>query len=184
MEGPQRESTHHDITWLVGALARALYERVEDCAAVLPALEKVATCDFSAPLASVQPALTPACRLLPQAAIAALETAEEAAMALAASLEHLRWQGNGETWAAAQVLGPDGPVRHGQARMAVLVAAPGAVMPLGDAAPLAFVLSGAAQIIDEHGAIRHLAAGEVRTAHGGAITAAGEAPLLTALLDM
>ena len=174
---------HHDITWLVGALARALFERAETCGAVLPALEKVAACDFNAPLASLSPMLTPACRGLPEATIAALEVSEEAAMALAASLEHLRWQGNGEKWAAAQVMGPEGPVRHGQARLAMLVAEAGASVPLGETAPLVFVLSGAARIMDETGALRHLAPGEVRAAHGGEVMVAGERPLLAAMLD-
>ncbi len=178
-----KHDAHHDITWLVGALARALFERADACDGVLPALEKVAACNFDAPLAPLTPALAPACRHLPQAAIAAMQTAEEVAMALAASLEYLRWQGNGEAWAAAQVMGPDGPVLHGQARMAMLVASPGAGVPLGESAPLVFVLSGAATITDENGAMRHLSAGEVRTAHGGTLTAAGEAPLLAALLD-
>ena len=174
---------HHDITWLVGALARALFERADACDAVLPALEEVAACNFDAPLAPLMPSLAPACRHLPQAAIAAMKTAEEVAMALAASLEHLRWQGNEEAWAAAQVMGPDGPVRHAQARLAMLVAAPGAGVPLGETAPLIFVLSGTARVIDENDATRHLSAGEVRTAHGGTLAAAGEAPMLAALLD-
>ncbi len=175
---------HHDITWLVGALARALFERSETCGAVLPALEKVAACDFNAPLASLSPMLAPACRGLPEATIAALEVSEEAAMALAASLEHLRWQGNGEKWAAAQVLGPEGPIGHRQARMAVLVAEAGVVAPLGNTTPLVFVLSGAAQIVDENGALRHLAPGEVRAAHGGELAVTGERPLLAVMLDV
>ena len=174
---------HHDITWLVGALARALFERADACAEVLPVLEKVAACDFNAPLAPVTPALAAACRHLPQATIAAMQTAEEVAMALAASLEHLCWQGSGTAWAAAQVMGPDGPVRHGQARLAMLVAAPETGVPLGNTAPLVFVLSGTARILDENGAIRHLSPGEVLPAHGGELAAAGDHPLLAALFD-
>ena len=175
---------HHDITWLVGALARALFERAEACTAVLPALEKVAACDFNAPLAPLTPALAPACRHLPQATIAAMQTSEEVAMALAASLEHLHWQGSGAVWAAAQIMGPDGPMQHDSARMAMLVAEAGAEVPLGDTAPLVFVLYGTAEIIDGNGALQHLAAGEVRTAHDGKVAALGEQPLLAALLHI
>ena len=178
------QDAHHDVTWLVGALARALFERAETCDAVLPALEKLADCDFDAPLAPAAPALAPACRHLPQATVAAMETAEEAAMALAAALEHLRWRGERTAWAAAQALGPEGPVRHTEARLAMLVVEAGASVPLGETTPLVFALSGTAEIEDENGATRHLAPGEVGVAHGGTLMVAGAQPLLAALLDI
>lgn len=173
---------HHDITWLIGALARALYARADDCAAVVPALEKIAGCDFNAPLASISPALTHACRHLPQAAIAALEVAEEAAMALAACLEHLPWQDGGTDWALAGVLGPEGPVRHDAAQLRLIIAGPETAVPLEEEA-LLFVLSGAAEIRDAGGALRHLKAGMAHLAHGEIRNREPRAPLLAAVVS-
>ena len=172
---------HHDITWLVGALARALFQRAEDCEAIIPVLEEVADCDFNAPLAPVRPSLAHACRHLPQAAIAALEAAEEVAMALAACLEHLPWRDGEADWAVTDVLGPDGPVRHDSARLCLLVAGPGTTVTLDGEGVLAFVLAGAADITDAAGALRHLRAGMAHPARGDIRSAHSRVPLLAAL---
>ena len=171
---------HQDITWLIGALARALFKRADDCDAVLPALERIAGCDFNAPLAPVTPALGHACRHLPQAAIGALKVAEEAAMALAACLEHLPWRDGDADWALAEVLGPEAPVRHMEARLRLLIAGPEVTVPLQENA-LVFVLSGAADIRDADGALRHLTAGEAHPAKGEVKNAQPRTPLLAAL---
>ena len=173
---------HHDITWLIGALARALFARADQCEAAIPALERIAGCDFGAPLTSLRPALADACRHLPQATIAALVVAEEPAMALAACLEHLHWRDAGADWAIADVLGPEGPVRHEAARLRLLVAGPGETVPLA-AETLVFVLAGAAEIHDAVGARRHLEAGAAHPAHGDLRNTRSDAPLLAALFS-
>ncbi len=171
---------HHDITWLIGALARALFARADDCAAAVPALEKIAGCDFNAPLAPVTPSLGHACRHLPHAAIGALEVAEEVAMALAACLEHLPWRDGEGDWALADVLGAEGPVRHDSAGLRLLIAGPETTTPLAEEA-LVFVLSGAADIRDAEGALRHLKAGEAHPAREAIMNAQPRTPLLAGL---
>lgn len=173
---------HHDITWLIGALARALFERADACEAVIPALERIAGCDFGAPLMPVSPSLAHACRHLPQAAIAALAVAEEPAMALAACLEHLPWRDGAADWAMADVLGPDGPVLHDAARLRLLIAGPGETVPLA-AETLVFVLAGAADIRDVEGALRHLKAGMAHPAHDVLRNARADTPLLAAVIS-
>lgn len=170
---------HHDLTWLIGALARALFDRAAKCADAMPALEKIAGCDFDAPLASVRPSLAHACRHLPQATIAALEVVEEVAMALAACLEHLPWREGTSDWAMAEVLGPDGPVRHDSSRLRLLVAGPGATTPLAEET-LVFVLAGMADLRDPQGALRHVRAGMAHVAQDMVTNAQPDTPLLAA----
>ncbi len=182
------DDAHHDLTWFIGALARALFARAHAHEAVLPALERVASCDFSAPLTPLSPRLSAPCRLLPEALTLALAREEEMALALAASVEHLRWDTpNGEDWATATVLGENGPVRSAQARVDVVIAAPEAraLAPLNPA--LLFVLCGGAEVRDRLGALHHVRAGEVQLARGlqdmpAEIRADGTTPLLAVML--
>ncbi len=189
------DDAHHDLTWCAGALARALFARAEAHEAVLPALEKLAACDFSAPLKQVRPALARPCRWLPEALTAALAHAEELTMALAASLEHLHWRApeaeRGEDWAVASLLGPQGPLASAEGGVEVLVAGPGVTARCERDRTLLFVLAGEARVRDEHGALRHVDAGAVAVSvapaspNGAAqaiVEAVGRAPLLAMLL--
>ena len=173
---------HHDLTWLIGALARALHARRDMHSAILPALERVAGCDFNAPLADTAPRLAAACRRLPEAVVAALPVAEEVAQALAACIEHLDWRGDDAQWAAAEVLGPEGPVRCANGGIRLVIAAQDAVAPVADEQHLLFVLAGRAGYHDMHGALRQLDAGGVAVVGGHELRACSSAPLLAVLL--
>ena len=194
----QRHDAHHDLTWLTGALARALFERAQDDAPTMAALQRVASCDFTAPLAGIRPGKAEACRWLPEAAIAALQEMEEPAMALAAALRHLSWRALpcavGEA-ALADVLGTDGPLCCATGGLAVLIAAPDSDItlpgesfgvrattdPQAARPALLFVLAGEAAYADEHGALRHAGAGEIAHVAGERLRS-GTEPLLAAVL--
>ena len=173
---------HHDLTWLIGALARALHARRDVHSAILPALERMAGCDFNAPAAAMPaPRLAAACRRLPEAVMAALPVAEEVAQALAACIEHLSWRGDGAGWAVAEVLGPEGPVRCANGGIRVVIAAQDAVAPVADERHLLFVLAGRAGYRDANGALCHVDAGGVADVGGHELRASSSTPLLAVL---
>ncbi|GEM_PF-4399322 len=203
------QERHNDardhLTWLIGALARALFRHAEHDATVMGALQRLAACSpGAAPLTSASNEAAgradarkhhahriEACHFLPQAAVDALRHAQEAAMALAAALEHLRWQAMGSAAAIAEVAGPEGRLLCNDAALRLLITAPGCRPPISalrlpgaaaDEAPVLFVLSGAAHVQDVHGALRHVAAGQALQAGSHALQADENAPLLACLL--
>ena len=189
-----RHDAHHDLTWLAGALARAVFLRLNASSRVRRALEHLAACDLSLHDEMPSPALAPACRWLPEALTAALRGAEEAAMALAAAHEHLAWRAvpdvaPARAAATAQVAGAKGPLLCRRGRLRLLLTAPQARMPLRDddapanTSQLLFVLAGEAAWRDEHGALRHVlpADGAIMPA-GTHIMSVSPTPLLAAVL--
>ena len=181
---------HHDLTWLAGALARALFARADAHEVVLAALERMAECDFSTPPVRLRPALADACRWLPETLTVAFGHAEEMALALAAAMEHLHWRplrkdGDG---AVARVVGTEGPLVCARARVDILVAGPGTVVPWTERS-LLYVLAGRVRVAEEHGIFRHLSAGDValvatgeNNGDRGGLSVAEQKPLLAALL--
>ncbi len=119
--------THEHLTWLTGALARALMARAETHAGIVPMLQRLAACDFSsAMVADGDGGALPAelAPHLPQALLAALEEAQEVAMALAAAQEHLRWRRAQDGAAMAEIVGPRGALRCARGHLRLLLAAP------------------------------------------------------------
>ncbi len=186
---PRQHDAHHDLTWLIGALARALFVRLDGGGQPLTALRRLAACDFSAPPRQVTHAIAPACRWLPEALAAALLTAEEVAMALAAAHEHLCWRQAPEAApakaaASAAVLGMDAPLPWADGSLRMLLTAPQARLPFcASSTTLLLTLSGEAAFRDAHGALRHAPAGEIAMLPAEThLMSVARAPLLAALL--
>ena len=148
---PQRDA-HSELTWLVGALARALMQRAEKHVGVVPALHDLAQCDFTARALRAggergEQSAPEALRYLPEAVLAVAGQRRELAMALAASQEHLRWREADEGVLLAEVVGAQGALHCDVARLRVMLMAPGA--SAGGAVcsgHLYFHLSGAAEL--------------------------------------
>ncbi len=188
-----RHDAHHDLTWLIGAVARTLFVQAHDDAAVMDALHGIAACNFDDQPIRSKRRMAAACKWLPVAAVEALEVAEEPAMALAASLQHLDWQPlpatDGEA-ARARVLGAAGPLNCPRAALSLLICEPGASATLprdnGREEPHArvlFILAGEVAFTDAHGARRHARAGKVVPWHGETCRSSGKDPLLAVLLE-
>ena len=110
-------------------------------------------------------------------------------MALAAAHEHLRWQRVETTSpqgmaAIAPVAGARGPLHSSQGNLHLLLTAPQSRLRLAAASPgLLLTLSGEAAFRDEHGALRHIPAGETALLPAAThVMSASRTPLLAACL--
>ncbi len=177
---------HHDVTWLIGALARDLMARGRN-PGVLEMLSKLSECDFSqASLAGVAPSRAAACTVLPEAVTGALDAAHESATALAGAHDHLRWQDVAKGTARAALLGQEAPMRARAMEVSMLLFEPGARLSLPPSGHdgLYFAMSGPSRWRTQGAALLALDAGQtlfVSAGHGLEIQA-GRAPLLAACL--
>ncbi len=178
---------HHDMTWLIGALARDLMARGRN-PGVIEMLARLSACDFSRKaVGNIPPASAPACRFLPEAVSASLHVVRETATALAAAAEHLPWRARGEGAAEAHALGARAPLRARAAEVSLFLMEPGGRMRLEPSArdALFLALTGPSRWRTEGAALLALEAGQtlfVSSGHGVRIQA-GRTPLLAARLQ-
>jgi len=180
------EEMHHDVTWLIGALARDLMARGRN-PGVMRMLVKLSGCDFSqASLANLPPSRARACAMLPEAVTGALEAAHESASALAAAHEYLPWEEWSEGSARAALLGADALMRARAMEISLLLLEPGARLALEPETKdaLFFALSGPSRWRTQGAALLALDAGQTLfvTAGHGLEARAGEGALLAARL--
>ena len=178
---------HHDVTWLIGALARGLMGRARN-PGVLEMLGRLSECDFSQErLTNIPPASAPACAHLPEAVTAALKEAREAASAIAAASEHLPWRAAGDGAALARVLGEEALMEAERAAVTLILLAPGASIEIAarrrDA--LFFALTGPSRWRSEGAALLALAPGQTLFVSSGHAVRAStpDTPLLAAMIS-
>lgn len=125
-----RDEIHADLTWLIGAIARAVHGCCRDNPGVLFMLHALAEADLSTGALKPLPQKSArACSHLPLALARLLAEQEEVAQALAGAWEHLRWRDLASHVAEAPVVGSDGPFVSARVSLSVLVLGEGARYP-------------------------------------------------------
>ena len=177
---------HHDVTWLIGALARGLMERARN-PGVLDMLGRLSACDFSPQrLTGAAPATVAACACLPEAVTAALPLSQEIASALAAAGEYLAWEAPAQGAGVARILGDEALMEASDAGLSLILLEPGKALTLDaqELDGLYFALTGPSRWRSEGAALLALEAGQtlfVSAGHGLRITAL-DTPLLAAAI--
>ncbi len=113
---------HADLTWLIGAIARAVHRTCRDNPGVLPMMQALAEADLSTSALKPLPQRTvEACAHLPLALARLLADQEEVAHALASAWEHLHWQDLSPHIAQAPIVGHEGPFVSERVSLSVLI---------------------------------------------------------------
>jgi hypothetical protein len=169
------EDVHRNVTWLVGAIARALFRDHNEAPGVGETLARLAGQDLSAgALVEPEPRRLSACRHLPELAAHAMMVADDVAAAIAACEESSNWLQNAnytgdtgpggdmEDYAYCELIGPTGFFAGDDFLLGLMIVGPERIYRdrLHKAPELYWLLTGPSDWSHAHGPYRAHEAGD------------------------